>query len=312
MSFQGNKDVRVQGSSISLAPTGVTPGTYNQVQVDANGRVLVGGGGSGTPVSGTVTVALSGDASGSASGSGANPTITVPATLDTVNSNVGTFQGLTVNAKGLVTAAANQGYLTGNQTITLSGDATGSGTTAIPVTLATVNSNVGTFQGLTVNGKGLVTAAVSTTGQIPGTNTNNNASAGNVGEYISSTLAVGSEITLSPNTATNITSISLTAGDWDVSGNVCFDDNSGGSAPTITYRLAAIGLVSATLPSPPNTGGYTGGAYPSAGAFNNIVALPVGPIRVSLASTSTVYLITYCAYTGTLKVYGFIGARRAR
>jgi hypothetical protein len=53
-----------------------------------------------------------------------------------------------------------QSYLTGNQTITLSGDISGSGTTAITATLATVNSNVGTFQGITVNGKGLVTAAV--------------------------------------------------------------------------------------------------------------------------------------------------------
>ena len=50
-------------------------------------------------------------------------------------------------------------YLTGNQTITLSGDVTGSGTTSIVTTLATVNSNVGTFNNVTVNGKGLVTAA---------------------------------------------------------------------------------------------------------------------------------------------------------
>jgi hypothetical protein len=57
-------------------------------------------------------------------------------TLATVNSNVGTFQGITVNAKGLVTAAVAQGYLTANQTITLSGDVTGSGTTAITATIA--------------------------------------------------------------------------------------------------------------------------------------------------------------------------------
>jgi hypothetical protein len=57
-----------------------------------------------------------------------------------------------------------QGYLTGNQTITLSGDITGSGTTAITTTLPTVNANVGTFQGITVNGKGQVTAAVSQVG----------------------------------------------------------------------------------------------------------------------------------------------------
>ena len=53
-----------------------------------------------------------------------------------------------------------QGYLIGNQNVTLTGDVTGSGATSIAATLATVNPNVGTFQGLTVNAKGLVTAAV--------------------------------------------------------------------------------------------------------------------------------------------------------
>lgn len=60
-------------------------------------------------------------------------------TFATVNANVGTFQGLTVNAKGLVTAAVDQHYITGNQTITLSGDATGSGTTSIAVTNSKFN-----------------------------------------------------------------------------------------------------------------------------------------------------------------------------
>src|SRR5215472_1524431 len=61
---------------------------------------------------------------------------TVATTLATVNANVGTFQGITVNAKGLVTAAVAQGYLTANQTVTLSGDVTGSGATAITATIA--------------------------------------------------------------------------------------------------------------------------------------------------------------------------------
>ncbi len=60
-------------------------------------------------------------------------------TLATVNSNVGTWNTLTVNAKGLVTAASNTAYLTANQTITLSGDTTGSGATAITTTTAKVN-----------------------------------------------------------------------------------------------------------------------------------------------------------------------------
>ena len=55
-------------------------------------------------------------------------------------------------------------YLLANQTITVAGDMTGSGTTSITAVLATVNSNVGTFgtassvAAVTGNGKGLLTA----------------------------------------------------------------------------------------------------------------------------------------------------------
>ena len=48
--------------------------------------------------------------------------------------------------------------LTGNQTITLSGDASGSGTTSIAVTLANTGVTAGTYSAVTVNTKGLVTA----------------------------------------------------------------------------------------------------------------------------------------------------------
>ena len=72
-------------------------------------------------------------------------------TLATVNTNVGTFASVTVNGKGLVTAAAN-----------LTGDITSS---SAATTLATVNSNVGSFTSanITVNGKGLITAAANGT-----------------------------------------------------------------------------------------------------------------------------------------------------
>ncbi len=55
------------------------------------------------------------------------------------------------------------------QVITVTGDVTGSGTTDIVTTLATVNANVGTFGSateiptVTVNAKGLVTAISETT-----------------------------------------------------------------------------------------------------------------------------------------------------
>jgi hypothetical protein len=76
------------------------------------------------------------------------PTAPTPATPDN-STNIATTAFVKI-----------QGYLIGNQTITLAGDITGSGTTAITTTLATVNPNVGLFQGLTINGKGQVTAAV--------------------------------------------------------------------------------------------------------------------------------------------------------
>jgi hypothetical protein len=100
---------------------------------------------------GSAAITLTGDITGSGTG-------TVATTLATVNSNVGTFTAVTVNAKGLTTAATNLA-ITGD----ITGTASGSG---LASTLATVNSNVGTFASVTVNGKGLVTAAGALTGDI--------------------------------------------------------------------------------------------------------------------------------------------------
>ena len=64
-------------------------------------------------------------------------------------------------------------YLTANQTITFSGDLTGSGSTAITTTLATVNSNVGSYGSasdvpvITVNAKGLITAVSTASITVP-------------------------------------------------------------------------------------------------------------------------------------------------
>ena len=49
-------------------------------------------------------------------------------------------------------------YLTQNQTITLSGDMTGSGTTSISATLANSGVTAGTYNSVTVNSKGIITS----------------------------------------------------------------------------------------------------------------------------------------------------------
>ena len=123
--------------------------------VNADGTTITVAAGILTAVSGAAGInQLTGDVTAGA-GVGSQA-----ATLATVNSDVGTYQGITVNGKGLVTAAVNESYLTANQSITLSGDVAGSGTTAITATLATVNSDTGTINGVTTNAKGLVTANV--------------------------------------------------------------------------------------------------------------------------------------------------------
>jgi hypothetical protein len=80
------------------------------------------------------------------------------------STTLGTATATTVsnsdNSTNLATTAfvKNQGYLTANQNITISGDATGSGSTAIVLTLANTGISAGTYTKFTVNSKGLATA----------------------------------------------------------------------------------------------------------------------------------------------------------
>ena len=142
-----------------------------------------------------------------------------------------------------------------------------------------------------------------------GTNTNNNAGPGQIGEYISSTVLSGAAVSLTTGTALNVTSISLTAGDWDVSGSVAFNPN----AATVTTSLGgAVNTTADTLPTAPGDGAY---ALLRATYLvpTGTIILPIGQRRMSLAATTTVYLIGFSVFaTNTMAAYGFIGARRAR
>lgn len=143
---------------------------------------------------------------------------------------------------------------------------------------------------------------------IVGTTTNNNAAAGSVGEFISTNVPTGTPVSLTSGVPANVASISLTPGDWDVSGNIGFLP---GGTTTTSLVIGAIGSVSATLPTTPAGGGYTALPY-SAPAGAGIV-IPVGRTRVSVAVTTTIYLITQVTFAvSTNAAYGFIGARRVR
>lgn len=78
------------------------------------------------------------------------------ADLDAIAALAGTSGFLKKTAANTWSLDTNT-YITGNQTITLSGDATGSGTTAITVTLASVGT-AGTYTKVTTDAKGRVTS----------------------------------------------------------------------------------------------------------------------------------------------------------
>ena len=111
----------------------------------ASSIVAIGGDGAYCTLSGTQTISGAKTFSGTVA-LGGSATATTPSAGD--------------NDTSVATTAfvQGEGFIKANQTITLSGDVSGSGTTSITGTLATVNSSPGTTSGVTVNGKGLVTA----------------------------------------------------------------------------------------------------------------------------------------------------------
>jgi hypothetical protein len=143
--------------------------------------------------------------------------------------------------------------------------------------------------------------------------TSGNAAAGDVGEYIGSPVASGSAVSLTANTPANVTSISLAAGDWDVSAIALFN---GASTTTVTYLNAFISQVSATIDTT-TAGAEASLGYPLAG-FNAFptsapTSLSIPPLRISVSSTTTIYLVVQSGFgSGTANAYGIIRARRLR
>lgn len=133
------------------------------------------------------------------------------------------------------------------------------------------------------------------------------AAAGVIGEIITGSRLAASASALTTSIALNVTSISLTAGDWDVSGVVGFTGVSGNT----TVYAAGISTTSATFPPEPYLGGITLLGHVS-GANGNQV-LPISNFQVNVSSTTTVYLIAQCTFTtGAANAYGGIRARRIR
>jgi hypothetical protein len=160
------------------------------------------------------------------------------------------------------------------------------------------------------NSGGTVLASVSASGVFTsvGTATNDNAAAGNVGQIISSAIASTAAIAIAAGTVTNITSLSLTAGDWDVRGTYsCYITSM--AAGVVAQLSAGIGSTSATI----NDDGYQTYAASSnsaAGTTTIYNSCQMPPRRISLSAAATIYLCGKSNVAGN--GFGYIEARRVR
>lgn len=141
---------------------------------------------------------------------------------------------------------------------------------------------------------------------VVGTATNDNAPTLRLGQYIESTASNSNFATT--DTYGDLNSISLTAGDWDVTAILCALAN----GATVTSILTGISTTSGDSSTGLSFGvnqANTGGG-PSV-TTAQCVSVPV--YRMSLAATTTVYQKFYGTYTvATPKGYGRLSARRER
>jgi hypothetical protein len=179
--------------------------------------------------------------------------------------------------------------------------------TSLSVSTVTAVSSA-TVKNLSVtNINGAAYSAV-TAGQLPATATNDNAAAGKLGEYVSS-------FNTYPNNtpATTVwgdgTSISLTAGDWDVTA-VLIANNKATTTTDIEFGISQT----------------AGNSTTGLGLGDNwqVLAQPVGSAsptlsgcianyRQSLSGTTTIYLKIMATFTGTIPSFGCrLSARRVR
>lgn len=160
---------------------------------------------------------------------------------------------------------------------------------ASPPAIGGTAANTGKFTALTSTGALLLTGGSS--GSTP--------AAGNIGETVSASLASGSAITLTSATPANVTSISLTAGNWACDGNEA--QTTGGSSAG--FVQAALSTTSATLPTLPAAANEISAAFSV--AVN--MSLPTGTLHISSGGATTVFLVAQQTFTGTSgKAWGIL------
>jgi len=200
---------------------------------------------------------------------------------------------------GLQGGAANDYYhITSAQSTSLLGNQTANTVYSGPTTGAAVAP---TFRALVV-----ADIPVLPSSKIQGTATNDNAAAGYLGEYKESVISSATNFPTSTEFG-DLTSLSLTAGDWDVTGMVWNLQN----GSTCTECMMGISATSGNA----TTGLVNGSNWMVAPGpdGDNSTSSTVSSYRVSLSGTTTYYLKYQATYSaGQPQAYGRLSARRVR
>jgi len=208
------------------------------------------------------------------------------------------FTSLFASPPALGGTAANSGAFT---TLSAGSTVSGAGFTALfasPPSIGNTAASSGKFTTLQATS----TITPSSTAGVVGTTTNDNANVGSVGEF---PVNSASGVALTSGVSTNITSFSLTAGDWDVSGSL---QTVAAASTTTSSIVVGISTTSATLGT---LGSLTVLSSAVPAGFNTITPTPV--LRISIASTTTVYLVANVSFAvSTMTANGLIRARRIR
>jgi|SRR5579859_7734166 len=257
------------------------------------------------------TVTLSGGTINSTSIGATTPSTGAFTTLSATG-NV-TFSGGTINGTSVGATTPSTGAFTtvnasGIVNVTNSTASTNSTTGAVTITGGLgVQSSANIGGALAVGTTFSVGHAATLAGGIVGVTDASNATAGNVGEYVVSQITSNTSWAPASTVIGNLTSISLTAGDWDVSGSVFWAAVAGSGTWT---QLEAGTTTTSSTALPINI--YLGQTGQSTAAAINVAYL-VPTQRINVTTTTTVYLNGAATYTsGTMAYQCQLRARRVR
>lgn len=143
-----------------------------------------------------------------------------------------------------------------------------------------------------------------TTGGIIGTTAADNASAGKVGEVFVSSIVLGSAISITSATNKNLTSITVTAGDWDVFANVLF-------TPSVAFSAALCGVSTTTATFPDSS--LLAWVQTTTAILSGATGLTAPYQRINVNGSTTIYIVANATFAaGTATICGQILARRVR